>query len=48
MRDTAGEVTFFYWPLYMDVPVLADQQELTYNSSAQDTMQFGRPAGSDR
>ena len=36
MRDTAGEarmnslVMFFYGPLHMEVPVLADQQELIY------------------
>ena len=28
MWGTAGEVTFFYEPLHMDVPMLADQQEL--------------------
>ena len=38
MQDTAGEartnslVTFSYGPLRMDVSVLADQQELTYNN----------------
>ena len=41
MRDTAREVRknsyvmFVYEPLHMDVPVLADQQELTYNSYVQ-------------
>ena len=40
MRDTAGEaranssVTFFHGPQYMVVPLLADHQELTYNSSS--------------
>ena len=41
MRDTDGEartntiVTFSDRPLHMDVPALADQPELTYNSSVQ-------------
>ena len=40
MRDatekarTNSKMTFSYGPLHMDVPVLADRQELTYNSSA--------------
>ena len=39
MHDTVVEgkmnskVTFFDGPLHMDVPVLADQQELIYSSS---------------
>ena len=39
MRDTAEEVgtnslvTFFYGPLSMGVPMLADQEELIYISS---------------
>ena len=41
MWDTAGEVkknswaTFFYGPLHTDMHVLADKQELIYNSSVQ-------------
>ena len=41
MRDTAGEATtnykktFTYEPIHMDVSVLADQEELTYNINEQ-------------
>ena len=41
MRDTAGEartyskVMFSYGPLDMDLPLLVDMQELTYDSSVQ-------------
>ena len=41
MQDTAEEartnskVTVFYGPLHMDVPVLAEQEELIYISSVQ-------------
>ena len=53
MWDTAEEVRvnltsdgFLMKPQHMDMPVLADQQELIYTSFLQ--MKFGRPTGSDR
>ena len=47
IRESAGEArtislkTFFHGPLIMDVSVLVNLQELTYNGS---TQMFGRPA----
>ena len=35
IRRHAAQVTFFYGPLHMDVPVLADQQELFHICSLQ-------------